>query len=97
MFKKKEKQEEGKTTEELRTEVEKLKAKIGNPTANPDVEIGKGPKAKAPVKREIWVLGEVATQTTPVFVNTKTDEQLDLHSYWIDMGNKIEKILEAIG
>jgi len=93
MFKKKSREEIEKKIEDLKKDIEK----------NPDVEIEKREPVAATVatttkesKKEIWTVGEIPTQTQPVIVNTRTDENLDLYLAQARMLNILESILEAI-
>jgi len=94
MFKKKSREEIEKKIEDLKKDIEK----------NPDLEVEKrepvaatvATTTKEPKKTEIWTVGEIPTQTQPVIVNTRTDENLDLYLAQARMLNILESILEAI-
>jgi len=51
---------------------------------------------KTKEKKEIWVVGEVPTQTTPVVVNTATEEQLDIHLALARVLNDLEKLKKLL-
>jgi len=58
-------------------------------------EIIKNEVAAEP-KKEVWVVGEVATQTQPVIVNTVTEEQLDIHLALVRILNTLEQLKKLL-
>lgn len=47
-------------------------------------------------KKEVWMVGEIATQTQPVIVNTVTEEQLDLHLALARILNALEQLKKLL-
>jgi len=39
-----------------------------------------------------WIVGEVATQTQPILVNTETEENFDLYNAVAILLNKVEEL-----
>ena len=90
VFKKKVKTEQDMTEEELRVEIERLKAMKQE---NVEREV-KGEEPKKP--EHIWEVGEVPTETARVIVNTKTNEQQDVLLALAGVKNDLEEIKKAL-
>ena len=54
-------------------------------------------KAKNPkIKKGVWQVAEVPTQTAQVIVNKNTNEQLDVHTALAKVLNEVEKLNRAL-
>lgn len=54
------------------------------------------PEKEKKEQKDIWVVGEVATQTQPILLNTKTEEQLEVTSALAKILNNQEKLMKLL-